>query len=309
MPLETGFQTQWRNLGTVRNQGIELSLSSQNAVGVVKWSTDANLSINTNTVTSLPEGTPQNADGSRQLLVSLFPGAPGGVDGISIIKTGQPIGSFNTYVADGIWQTAEEIKAAGPGFSSNKPGDVRYKDLNKDGKIDGDDRTITGNGIPKYLFGLNNTVSYGNWELTAFLQGVGAVDVVNLTRYSLENSNGQVNTTAEMATRWTGPNTSNAVPRVWPTNFFLTDRFVESGAYVRLRTLTLAYRLPASQLVISWLRGLRVYATGQNLLTFTNYSGFDPEVNVAGQAQALQGIDPFSYPVQKRYVFGLNLSF
>lgn len=309
VPLETGFQTQWRNLGNVKNQGVELTLNSQNLVGAVKWSTDANLSINTNRVTSLPEGTSQNPDGSRQILVSLFPNTFGGVDGISLIKTGQPLGSFNTYVFDGIWQTTDQIKGAGDGFSSYKPGDVRYKDLNNDGKIDGDDRMITGQGIPKYLFGLNNTVSYGNWELTAFLQGVAAVKVVNLTRYGLETSAGQFNTTTDMATRWTGPNTNNSVPRVGPTNFFLTDQFVEDGSFLRLRTLTLAYRLPVALLGINWLNSLRVYATGQNLLTVTKYTGFDPEVSVAGQAQALQGIDLYSYPVQKRFVFGVNLSF
>ena len=309
VPLETGFRTQWRNLGNVTNQGVELSLSSQNSVGAVKWNTEANLSINTNRVTSLPDGTSQNPDGSRQLLVSLFPNTVGGVDGISLIKTGQPLGSFNTYVFDGIWQSAEQIKAAGAGFSGYKPGDVRYKDLNNDGKIDGDDRMITGQGIPKYLFGLNNTVSCGNWELNVFLQGVASVNIVNLTRYNLENSVGQTNTTRAMASRWTGPNTSNTVPRVGPTNFFLTDQFVEDGAFLRLRTLTLAYRLPVARLGINWLNGLRVYATGQNLLTFTRYTGFDPEVSVAGQAQALQGIDLYSYPVQKRYVFGVNLSF
>ena len=309
VPLETGFRTQWRNLGNVTNQGIELSLNSQNLVGAVKWSTDANLSINTNRVTSLPDGTSQNPDGSRQLLVSLFPNTVGGVDGISLIKTGQPLGSFNTYVFDGIWQTADQIKAAGEGFSSYKPGDVRYKDINKDGKIDGDDRTITGQGIPKYLFGLNNIVSYGDWELNVFLQGVASVNIINLTRYNLENSVGQTNTITAMANRWTGPNTSNTVPRVGPTNFFLTDQFVEDGSFLRLRTLTLAYRLPVARLGINWLNGLRIYATGQNLLTFTRYTGFDPEVSVAGQAQALQGIDLYSYPVQKRYVFGVNLSF
>ena len=309
VPLETGFQTQWRNIGNVKNQGVELTVNSQNTVGKLRWSTDANLSVNTNQVTSLPEGTATNPDGSRQILVSLFPGVGGGVDGISVIRTGQPLGSFNTYVFNGIWQTQEEIKAAGAGFSSYKPGDVRYKDVNGDGKIDGDDRVITGNGIPKLLFGLNNTLSYKNLELNVFFQGVSQVNVINLTRYSLESSVGQVNTTTDMATRWTGPNTNNSVPRVGPTNFLLTDRFVENGSFVRLRTLTLSYRLPVAQWGISWMNGLQVYATGQNLLTFTNYSGFDPEVNVAGQSQALQGIDSYSYPSQKRYVFGLNLSF
>ncbi|WP_338877384.1 TonB-dependent receptor (plasmid) [Spirosoma sp. SC4-14] len=309
VPLETGFQTQWRNLGQVRNQGVEFSLSSQNLTGAVRWTTDANLSINTNRVISLPDGTTPNPDGSRQILVSLFPNTNGGVDGLSVIRTGQPIGSFYTYVADGIWQTNDQINAAGPGFSVYKPGDIRYKDLNNDGKIDGDDRAITGHGIPKYLFGLNNTISYKNLELNVFLQGVADVHVVNLTRYNLETSAGQFNTTSEMANRWTGANTSNTIPRVSPTNFFVTNRFVEDGSFLRLRTVTLSYRFPVGQWGLNWLNGLRVYATGQNLLTFTKYTGFDPEVNIAGQAQALQGIDLYSYPVQKRFVFGLNLSF
>lgn len=310
VPLETGFSTQWRNIGKIMNRGFEFALSSQNITGKnIRWTTDANFSINTNRVVSLPDGTIRNADGTRQILISLFPNTTGGVDGLSIIKTGQPIGSFNTYVFDGIWQTADEIKAAGAGFGNYKPGDIRYRDVNADGKIDGNDRAITGNGIPKYLFGLNNNIAYRNFELTVFLQGVADVDVMNLTRYNLELSNGQYNTTAEMANRWTGPNTGNTIPRVGPTNFFVTDRFVEDGSFIRLRTLTLAYRLPVSKWNTKWLNGLQVYATGQNLLTLSNYSGFDPEVNTAGQSQALQGIDLFSYPFQKRYVFGVNLSF
>ena len=310
VPVETGFSTQWRNIGNVTNRGFELAISSQNVnSSKFKWTTDGNFAINTNEVTSLPDGTIKNADGTKQILVSLFPGDAGGVDGVSVVRTGQPIGSFNTYIFDGIWQTSEEIKAAGEGFNGYKPGDIKYRDINKDGKIDGSDRAISGNGIPKYVFGLNNTFGYENFELNVFFQGIAGVDVLNLTRYSLEQSSGSSNTTAEMANRWTGPNTSNTIPRVSPTNFLLTDRFVEKGDYIRLRTVTLSYKLPVDKWKVKWLNGLKIYATGQNLLTFTKYSGFDPEVNIAGQAQALQGIDSYSYPNQKRFVFGLNVAF
>ena len=310
VPIETGFRTQWRNIGNVTNTGFEFSINSQNvSTSKFRWSTDANIAINSNEVTSLPDGTIKNADGSRQILVNLFQGVSGGVDGISVIRTGQAIGSFNTYVFDGIWQTAEEIKAAGEGFKDFKPGDVKYKDLNKDGRIDGNDRQITGNGIPKYVFGFNNSFSYQNLELNVFLQGVSDVSIMNLTRYNLEQSVGASNTTVEMGNRWTGPNTSNTVPRVGPSNFLLTDRFVENGSYIRLRNITLGYKFPVNKWNIKWLNGLKLYVTGQNLVTITKYSGFDPEVNIAGQAQALQGIDSYSYPTQRRYVFGMNLSF
>jgi TonB-dependent starch-binding outer membrane protein SusC len=310
VPIETGFSTQWRNIGNVTNKGFELSINSNNVnSSAFKWSTDANFSMNMNEVTSLPDGTIRNADGSKQILVNLFPGTSGGIDGVSAVRTGHSLGSFNTYVFDGIWQTNEEIKAAGDGFKDFKPGDVKYKDLNKDGKIDGNDRTITGHGIPKYVFGLNNTFGFQNFELNVFFQGISGVDVLNLTRYNLEKSVGASNTTVEMANRWTGPNTSNTVPRVGPTNFLLTDRFVEKGDYIRLRSVTLSYKFPVDKWNLKWLSGLKIYATGQNLLTVTNYTGFDPEVNIAGQAQALQGIDSYSYPNQKRFVFGLNVGF
>ncbi len=311
VPVETGFSTQWQNIGKVRNSGFEFSINTENVRSKsFTWNTSFNVSANRNEVLELDPNSSPNSDGSRQLLVSLFQNTAGGVDGLGIIKTGESIGSFHTHVHDGIWQSQEEITAAGAGFSAYKPGDFKYKDLNKDGKIDGNDRMITGNGIPELIYGINNDFTFKNFDLTILIQGVADVDVINLTRYNLENSIGATNTTAERATEfWGGANKSSTYSRPGPTDFFLTDRFVENGAFLRLRTVSLGYNLPLSKWKQKVISGLRVYLTGQNLVTISDYSGFDPEVNAAGQAQVFQGVDLFSYPVQRRFLFGINVSF
>ena len=311
VPVETGFSTQWRNIGKVRNSGFEFSINTENVRGKsFTWNSSLNLSTNKNEVLELDPNSTKNSDGSRQLLVNLFQNTGGGVDGLGIIKTGLPIGSFFTYKQDGVWQSQQEIAAAGPGFSAYKPGDIKYRDINKDGKIDGDDRSITGNGIPKFIYGFNNDFTYKNFDLTVLIQGVANVNVINLTKYNIENSFGATNTTAERASNfWSDSKKSNTFARPGPTDYFLTDRFIENGAFLRLRTVSLGYNLPVAKWKQKVITGLRIYLTGQNLATISNYSGFDPEVNAAGQSQAFQGVDLFSYPVQKRFLFGINVSF
>ena len=303
VPVETGFANQWRNIGNVENRGVEFSLRSENAVGQFQWNTDANFSFNNNNVTSLPDDT-------ERLLVDLFPGTANGFSGLAVIKENIPLGSFYTYQFNGIWQSSEEIAGSSQIAPVVNPGDPRYRDVNADGRIDGNDRVVSGTGIPRYLFGLNNNLSYRNFELNVFFQGVADVDVVNLTRFNLENArSGIVNTTTTNLARWSGPNTTNEIPRAGAQNVNHSDQFIEDGSFIRLRTLTLGYNFPMAEWGMKWIQGLRLYVTGQNLITWTNYSGFDPEVNAAGQAQALQGIDQWSYPMQRRYVMGLNLNF
>jgi TonB-dependent starch-binding outer membrane protein SusC len=309
VPVETGYGYQWRNIGKVKNTGFEFAVNTQNIKGAFSWTTEANFSINSNKVISLDPKTPLNADGSRQILANLFQNESGGIDGLSVIRTGKPLGSFYTYVFDGIWQSQEEITAAGAGFSAYKPGDIKYKDINNDKKIDGNDRTITGNGIPKFLYGINNTLSYKNFEFTFFIQGSAKVNVVNLTRYNLDNSIGGTNAPVERSNFWSTTNKTNSTPRPGPTDFLLTNKYIEDGSYLRLRTVSLMYKIPVSKWKSKVISGFNVYATAQNLFTITNYSGYDPEVNIAGQSQALQGIDLYSYPSQKRFLVGVNLTF
>jgi TonB-linked SusC/RagA family outer membrane protein len=304
VPQNTGFGVIWENIGKIENKGFELSLNSNNLVGNFRWNTSANISINDNQVLEL-------ATEDTQLFATLFPNTPGNVSNIVLVEEGAPIGSFFTYVFDGIWQTQEEIDAAGT-MPNALPGDERYRDINEDGVLNGDDRMITGNGLPRMLYGLSNDFSYKNFELSLFFQGVAGADILNVTRRELEMMDGDANLSVAALNRWTGPGTSTLVPRATSGGSpapLLSDKYVEDGSFLRLRTLTFAYNLPAADLGWSWISNARLYFTGQNLLTFTDYQGIDPEVNAGGQDQLLQGFDQWSYPMQKRFIFGVNLTF
>ncbi|MGD1893238.1 MAG: SusC/RagA family TonB-linked outer membrane protein [Cyclobacteriaceae bacterium] len=304
VPANTGFSFIWENIGQIENEGFELALSSNNLVGDFRWTTSANISVNDNRVIEL-------AQDDTQLFATLFPNTPGNVGNIVLVEEGAPIGSFYTHVFDGIWQNQDEIDAVGT-MPNALPGDERYRDINEDGVINGDDRMITGNGLPRILYGFTNDFAYKNFELSLFFQGVAQADILNVTRRELELLDGDANVSTAALDRWTGSGTSNLVPRATSGGSpgpLLSDKYIEDGSFLRLRTLTLAYSLPIADLGWSWISQARFYFTGQNLLTFTDYQGIDPEVNAGGQDQLLQGFDQWSYPMQKRYIFGVNFTF
>ncbi|MDN5213234.1 TonB-dependent receptor [Fulvivirgaceae bacterium BMA12] len=304
VPQNSGFSFIWDNIGEIENKGFEFSLNSSNLTGALKWNTSANLSINDNQVIDL-------SGDDTELLATLFQNTTSQVGNIIIVREGSPVTSFYTYRFDGIWQTQEEIDAAGT-MPNALPGDERYVDLNGDGAVDGEDRTITGNGTPRILYGISNDFSYKNFELNVFFQGVADADILNLTRQGLEQFSGDGNVAVSALNRWQGPGTSNEIPRATSGGSpgpLLSDKYVEKGSFLRLRTLTLAYNLPTTSLGWNWIKKARIYLTGQNLLTITDYSGIDPEVNAGGQDQLLQGFDQWSYPMPKRYIVGVNFTF
>jgi len=301
IPSTSGYSSAIRNLGRVENRGFELSITSRNLTKAFKWSTDLNLATNQNKVLDIG-GVPQ-----------IFAGQVANIGqnlSSGIIRVGEPLGSFYGYVTDGLYQNPDELAAiADP--QARRPGDRRYADLNGDKKIDDNDRTIIGRAQPKLLGGLNNTFSYSGLELTVFFQGVYGNDIMNANRFELEYLNGTNNQSRDVLNRWTPTNTNTDIPRASTTRPAnrISTRQIEDGSYLRLKNIQLAYNLPQSVLRTLKIQSLRVYASAQNILTFTNYSGYDPEVNRFGQDSRSQGFDYASYPAAKTVLFGLNVGF
>ena len=301
LPSTSGYSSATQNLGRVENRGIELSLSSRNIDKAFKWSTNLNLAANRNRVLDIG-GAPQIFSGQ---VANIGQNITSG-----IIRVGEPLGSFYGYVTDGLYQSTDELAAlADP--QARKPGDRRYADLNGDKKIDDNDRTIIGRAQPKLIGGLSNTFSYKGVELTVFFQGVYGNQILNANRFELEYLNATDNQNRDVLDRWTPTNTNTDIPRASTTRPAnrISTRQIEDGSYLRLKNLQLAYSLPQTLLKTLKIQSLRVYATAQNLLTFTSYSGYDPEVNRFGQDSRSQGFDYGSYPTAKTILFGLNVGF
>ncbi len=301
VPPETGFTGIWRNIGSVENEGFEFGIETQNiSTENFTWSTNANVTFTKNEITEL-------ANDGEDIIVN---GGPGFAD-TNILRVGEPIGAFFGYQFDGIWQLQSEIDQIGT-MPNATPGEERYADTNNDGVINGDDRVVIGSPVPDAFFGFTNTFTYKNLELNVFFQGSIGNEILNVTRYILDDFSGITNPSTDALNRWTGPGTSNEFPKaVFGGNpQLLSDKWVEDGSYVRLRNITLAYNINLKNM-----QKFRVYLTGQNLVTFDNYSGYDPEVNFFGTSNntsennILKGIDLDSYPFQKRVLLGLNLSF
>jgi len=297
LPRTTGFNTILQNLGSVENRGVELAITSQNAVGAFKWNTSANITFNRNKVLELGPGEtfrlpPGTGDGHLQIGNS------------SILQVGQPVGSFFGFVTDGIYQTGERIIA---GNGSVGPGDIKYVDLNGDGVINNSDRTLIGNPQPKFFYGFSNNFSYRNFDLGIFFQGVYGNKIWNVNSHELERNDGATNNIRDVMNRWRPDAPSNRWPSARTRPFILSDRNIEDGSFLRLRNITLGYTLPVSKFGVRWLRSARIYAQGQNLLTFTRYTGYDPEVSTLVQSSVAIGIDRGAFPMSRMYLFGINL--
>ncbi|RRB07808.1 SusC/RagA family TonB-linked outer membrane protein [Larkinella rosea] len=301
VPSTSGFSSAIKNLGKVENKGLEFSISSRNIDGAFKWNTDLNFASNRNKVLDIG-GAPQIFAGS---VANIGQGLNSG-----IIRVGEPLGSFFGYVTNGLYQTTDELTAL-TDPQARKPGDRKYADLNGDKKIDDNDRTIIGRAQPKFIGGISNTFSFKGFELTAFFQGVYGNNILNANRYELEYLNATTNQDRDVLNRWTPTNTNTDIPRASTTRPAnrVSTRQIEDGSYLRLKNLQLAYNLPTSVIQALKIQSVRVYVTAQNFLTWTSYSGYDPEVNRFGQDSRSQGFDYASYPATKTLLFGLNVGF
>lgn len=297
IPRTTGFSTTFKNVGGMKNQGLEITLSTVNIQKPFTWRSSVNFSLIRNEVTDLA-GLPY-----------ILQGEAGFSKDFSIIRKGEPLNSFFGYVIDGVYQLGDNIKSSPQPLAS--PGDYRYRDVNGDGQITTADRTILGSPFPSYTFGINNDFAYGPLTFSFFLQGVQGSSVFNLNRTESENPiSFRRNRLAESYTdRWTPTNPTNnnpsgIAPKVaYATN--INSHAVEDASFIRLKTVQLAYNLPLAKL--NFIRSAQLYVTGQNLFTITNYTGSDPEVSAFGTSNVRA--DYNSYPLTRTYTVGLNLNF
>ena len=297
------------NAAASRNRGIDLSVTTNNFQGAnngFSWTTTLNVSAYRSQVTDLGIGKPFNGQGIR------------GGGALVRYDVGQPLGSFFGYVADGIIQSADELAALNAKSptrfyqsSGTAPGDIKFKDVNGDGVVNDDDRTFIGNPNPNFTYGLNNTFSFGGFDLNVFLQGSQGNDVYNLNRYYLEGGLAAATNAGTIALdRWTPTNTNTTIPRAVfndpNQNNRISSHYIENGSYMRIKLLTLGYSLPASVLSAVHSQRIRVYVSAQNLLTVTKYTGFDPELGNQGNSF---GVDRGIYPQARVFLAGVNLGF
>ncbi|MCK8495950.1 MULTISPECIES: TonB-dependent receptor [Spirosoma] len=308
LPFNAGAQNPQtiQNIGTVQNKGFEIGINSTNIQSEgngFTWSSNLNFSLNRNQVIDI--GTLRNEQGQEvdRTIIGDY----------TITQKGAPLGAFFGYQVQSIFQTTDEIASAATQPGQPKPGDIRFADLNGDGRIDANDRTIIGNPNPDFIAGFTNNFSYKGFELSLFFQGSFGNDIYNQNRVTIEGMSDPLNQTTAVLNRWTPTNTNTTIPRAVrydpnQNNRFST-RFIEDGTYVRLKNLTVAYNLPNKFLQRAKISGVRLYVTGQNLLTFTNYSGYDPEVSADPFSSVGFGRDFGVYPQARTYTAGLNVTF
>ncbi|WP_460635279.1 SusC/RagA family TonB-linked outer membrane protein [Larkinella harenae] len=312
------------NIGSMKNWGYEFQVGYSQNESDFRWNVSANMDITRNRVLSL--ATPSAA---------IYSGRNDDFGGGDITKTeaGHPIQSFYGYLVEGIYQSVDEVynsplpqsrpenREAHDPTKNTSAGDIKFKDINGDGKIDASDRVYLGSYIPKFSYGVNFGANYKGFDLTLYLQGVYGNKIYNGTKVIEQGMLRLFNAGKDALDAWTPTNTNTDVPRAIsgdPNNNSRTsDRFIESGSYMRIKNLSIGYTIPASvlsRLTVNTLTKARIYVSSQNLLTFTKYTGLDPEIGVngtAGDASKLltNGIDYGQYPQPRTLLIGLNIGF
>ncbi|MDB5270807.1 MAG: TonB-dependent receptor [Hymenobacter sp.] len=303
-PRATGYTNILQNAGSVENKGVEFALTTTNFDSKrFSWTTNLNISANRNKVLDL-NGEYERYVGNSSS--SLFVGS--GLGQTSLLRVGEPIGTFLGYQFDGIWQSTDEIAASGT-KTVVRPGDPRYVDQNGDKVITADDRVIIGRAQPKFIYGVTNGFKVGGFNLSVFIQGVQGSNVLNLNRYELESGITTTNKLATVTNRWTPTNTDTNIPRAGSTlrrSTGIVSDVVEDGSFVRLKTVTLGYTLPTFSKAIN---SASVYVTAQNLVTLTKYTGYDPEVNSFGGDNLSLNTDYNAFPSSRTFIAGVRLGF
>jgi TonB-linked SusC/RagA family outer membrane protein len=287
LPLTTGFGSVQGNLGELFNRGVELSVTSVNMNTPVRWETNFNVSHNSNEVVRLASEEPQ------------FSGYNTFTNSTHIITPGYPLGTY--------WG----LRYLGVDPAT---GNAIYEDYDNDGRITGDDGQVIGTAQPDIFGGLTNTFSYKTFELSIFFQYSLGNEMINFTNQSLLNSGESLddNQVRQALDRWQNEGDITDVPRYEQGNTFnnrFSSRFVEDASYVRLKNLSLSYSLPKQIVDKLMMDNFKVFVAGTNLLTFTNYTGADPEVNSIDGSTVSQGLDFFTFPQVRTLSLGLNASF
>ncbi|WP_157470697.1 SusC/RagA family TonB-linked outer membrane protein [Gracilimonas tropica] len=312
LPASIGFETILTNIGKVENKGVEFSITSRNVSNkAFTWATDFNIAANRNKVLQLgPEGDPilsSGAAGQRH-----------------ITRIGDPIGSYYGYVVDRVYQSQAEIdadNANAPGGDYDlmapapRPGDFRFKDINGDGVVNADDRTVIGSYHPDFTYGITNRFNYKGFDLSIFLQGVQGREVLNLTSRHLLNGEANFNSYAALNERWISESQpgNGEHPRAdrnsaaHGNNNRISSYQVQDGSYLKIKNITLGYNFPP-ELIDGLFSSARIYVSATNVAMFTDYIGFNPEVSL--QTNSLTpGEDYGAYPLSRTIQFGINLDF
>lgn len=295
LPPSVGFSSILQNVGEIENQGIELTLGADILnTNQLSWTVTGSFSSNQNKVTKLAGGSDILSAGQAAVWSST-----------NIAREGEPLGSFYGYLEDGL----------------DENGLIKYKDVVEDGEINAQDRVILGNPNPDFYYGLNSDVTFRNFELNIFLEGVYGNQIFNATNGTHLNSfqRGTNQFQDLVGNYWTpeSANPDSKYPRIGSSAAFdVSDRFIEDGSYLRVKSIRLAYNLPLEKWGISWLDFAQFYVSGINLFTFTDYTGLDPEVNTRGDdssqdvtTRLQMGHDQSGYPNAKTYLAGIKLSF
>jgi TonB-linked SusC/RagA family outer membrane protein len=301
-PWTSGFADQLRNIGSIKNRGVELSITSVNVQrGNLSWQSTLNLAANRNEVVAIDDREFIETGGDR------WGWAVGGNS--HLIKPGEPLGAIYGYDVMGLWQEGDICDLSRPRPTLDcVPGEYHIRDVNGDGQINPDDRTIVGYADPDFYGGFSNSVTYGPFTLDALFSFSVGNDVVNASNAFLMNSTGQLNERTDVLERWTPSNTNTEIPRANANRrTLLYSTLVEDGSFLRLQTVTLGIQVPERFLVGA--SSGRFYITGQNLFTITDYSGFDPEVNSLNGAPSARGLDVGAYPRARIWNAGFSISF
>jgi len=315
LPQYSGYTSQIRNIGEVENKGFEAMITSRNFTGEFQWKMDVNISANKNKILTLPDG--------NDIQYGSGPGHMVGLGNTQILREGESVGVFYGWIYDGVYQEGDTFIPGG-GFEQAAGGE-KFRDIDgrgTDGQLTGqpngtlnnDDRTIIGSPHPDFIWGWNNDFKWKNFDLNLFFQGSQGNDILSYTLMELDLLAGINNATTNALNRWTPQNTDTDVPRAMVGRTRrVSSRWIYDGSYVRLKNLSLGYNLPASVLSDLGLSKLRVYVSAQNILTLTNYPGYDAEVNynTGGSTNGNRnlGLDYGSYPNAKSYTVGVNLGF
>ena len=285
LPATSPVPSIYRNEGEMTNKGKEFSVDSRNLTGELEWNTNFNISLNRNKLNKL----------SLQKVYYYASTSEATSEQVVRITEGQPLGKFWGLISEGV---------------DPQTGDIKYKDLNGDGRITVSDKTYIGDPNPDFTFGFTNDFSYKNFTLSVFFQGSYGNDIYNASRIETEGMYDGKNQSTAVLNRWKKRGDITDIPRAvkGTDNIKASSRWVEDGSYLRRKTLTLAYNLPTQALQQYGIRKVQPYLTAQNLWTLTNYKGFDPEVN-EGLSGPTMGIDWGTYPQTKSFIFGLNIEF
>ncbi|MBI1301579.1 MAG: SusC/RagA family TonB-linked outer membrane protein [Alphaproteobacteria bacterium] len=300
LPWSTGFGSVLQNIGSVENMGVEVTLNSVNIEkGEFTWNTDLNWSSNRNKILKLGAN---DAD--------IFPG-PWFLGQTNILRVGEQIGSIWGRVRTGTWNLDQADEAARYGL---RPGDIRWQDLDNNGVINANDSKIIGRMYPKWVGNITNTFTYRQFDLSFEFRVVYGQDVINATKHSVEDRQTLANSYATVLDAWTPQNQNSMIAevRAWGTPYLtnMDTHWVEDGSFVRLQNLMLGYNVPAPLLSKYNIARARVFFSGQNLLLFTPYTGYDPEVNTfEGSGQLPQGLDFFPFARPRTFSAGINIAF